>query len=100
MDVGNDFYMVKFDLEEDRAKVIGEGPLSLPNNLDFDSRLRFIGGNHWSNYGVGKTFKVESIFLRREYFVNTSFSNRQAHENGYQYLGHAMWSLSKGLCGG
>lgn len=46
MDVGNDFYMVKFDLEEDRAKVIGEGPLSLPNNLDFDSRLRFIGGNH------------------------------------------------------
>lgn len=36
MDVGNDFYMVKFDLEEDRAKVIGEGPLSLlPNDKGF-----------------------------------------------------------------
>ena len=34
MDVGNDFYMVKFDLEEDRAKVIGEGPLSLPFLLE------------------------------------------------------------------
>lgn len=55
MDIGHDFYMVKFGLEEDRAKVMDEGPWMI-----FD---HYIMVQCWSQDFMSPTVKVDKTLV-------------------------------------
>jgi hypothetical protein len=55
MDVGNGFYMVKFDMEEDRAKVVNGGSWMI-----FDHYLTV---RTWSSYFVASNAMIDKTLV-------------------------------------